>query len=255
MMQRVSLFLIAIISFYWCTDLKAQQLNAQQPFPIQISVSADAENTDMPLTTTLKIVLLITILSLAPSLLTMMTSFTRIIIILSFMKKAISTGSQPSNQILVGMALFLTFYIMAPVWTEINTKAVQPLLKNEITEKEAFTEGLKPVRTFMIKYTRKKDLALFIQLSKGVKPNNMDEVATTTLIPAFIISELKTAFQMGFVLFIPFLIIDMVTASVLLAMGMIVLPPMVISLPFKILMFVMVDGWYLIVRSITLGFE
>jgi len=209
----------------------------------------------MPLTTTMKIVILITILSLAPSILTMMTAFTRIIIILSFMKKALSTGSQPSNQIMVSMALFLTIYIMAPVWTEINTKAVQPLMKQEITEQEAFKEAIQPIRTFMIKYTRKKDLALFVQLSKQEKPQTIADVPTTTLIPAFVISELKTAFQMGFVLFIPFLIIDMVTASVLLAMGMIVLPPMVISLPFKILMFVMVDGWYLIVRSITLGFE
>jgi flagellar biosynthetic protein FliP len=171
------------------------------------------------------------------------------------MKKAISTGSQPSNQIMVSMALFLTIYIMAPVWTEINTKAVQPLMRQEITEQEAFKEAIEPIRSFMIKYTRKKDLALFVQLSKQEKPATINDVPTTTLVPAFIISELKTAFQMGFVLFIPFLIIDMVTASVLLAMGMIVLPPMVISLPFKILMFVMVDGWYLIVRSITLGFE
>lgn len=234
---------------------QAAQQPPQQPFPIQISVTADGKDASVPLTTTMKIVVLITVLSLAPSILTMMTSFTRVVIILSFMKKALSTGSQPSNQIMVGMALFLTFYIMTPVWNEINKTALQPLFKKEITEQEALKRAAIPIRSFMFKYTRTKDLALFVSLSKGQRPKTTDDVPTTTLIPAFIISELKTAFQMGFVLFIPFLIIDMVTASVLLAMGMIVLPPMVISMPFKILMFVMVDGWYLIVRSITLGFK
>ncbi|MEW6535833.1 MAG: flagellar type III secretion system pore protein FliP [Candidatus Auribacterota bacterium] len=254
MIKKFIVFLIICVSIFAHYSAYAQQ-PVQQTFPIQISVNADPGKTSVPLTSTMKIVILITILSLAPSILTMMTAFTRIIIILSFMKKAISTGSQPSNQIMVSMALFLTIYIMAPVWTEINTKAVQPLMRQEITEQEAFKEAIEPIRSFMIKYTRKKDLALFVQLSKQEKPATINDVPTTTLVPAFIISELKTAFQMGFVLFIPFLIIDMVTASVLLAMGMIVLPPMVISLPFKILMFVMVDGWYLIVRSITLGFE
>ncbi|RJP58519.1 MAG: flagellar biosynthetic protein FliP [Candidatus Auribacter fodinae] len=254
MIKKFIVFLILCAFVFVHYSAYAQQ-PVQQTFPIQISVNADPGKTSVPLTSTMKIVILITILSLAPSILTMMTAFTRIIIILSFMKKAISTGSQPSNQIMVSMALFLTIYIMAPVWTEINTKAVQPLMRQEITEQEAFKEAIEPIRSFMIKYTRKKDLALFVQLSKQEKPATINDVPTTTLVPAFIISELKTAFQMGFVLFIPFLIIDMVTASVLLAMGMIVLPPMVISLPFKILMFVMVDGWYLIVRSITLGFE
>ncbi|MDX9703458.1 MAG: flagellar type III secretion system pore protein FliP [Candidatus Auribacterota bacterium] len=236
--------------------LHAQQSQTpMQPFPVNISVTAGDENGSMPLTTTLKIVLLITILSLAPTILTMVTSFTRIVIILSFMKRAIGTGSQPSAQIMVGMALFLTMYVMTPVWNEINNDALQPLFNKEITEMEAFERGIKPIRTFMFKYTRTKDLGLFIHLSKSPRPKNMDDVPTTTLIPAFIISELKTAFQMGFVLFIPFLIIDMVTASVLLAMGMIVLPPMTISMPFKILMFVMVDGWYLVIRSITMGFQ
>ncbi len=248
------LIVMALINV--CAPVHAQQTQpAMQAFPLQISVNAGDEDANVPLTTTMKIVLLITVLSLAPTLLTMVTSFTRIVIILSFMKKAIGAGSQPSAQIMVGMALFLTLYVMTPVWNEINKDALQPLLNKEITEKEAFQRGIEPIRSFMFKYTRTKDLGLFVHLSKLPRPNNRKDIPTTTLIPAFIISELKTAFQMGFVLFIPFLIIDMVTASVLLAMGMIVLPPMTISMPFKILMFVMVDGWYLVVRSITMGFQ
>ncbi|MCD6460157.1 flagellar type III secretion system pore protein FliP [bacterium] len=252
---KFMLVIIVCLGFFIC---RADNVYAQQKslFPVNISVSTGAEDKDAPpLSATLKIVLLITVLSLAPSILTMMTSFTRIVIILSFMKRALAVGSQPSNQIMVGMALFLTFYIMTPVWNEINKTALQPLLKHEITEQTALKEAVIPVRKFMFKYTRTKDLGLFVHLSKAAKPKNKDDIPTTTLIPAFIISELKTAFQMGFVLFIPFLIIDMVTASVLLSMGMIVLPPMVISMPFKLLMFVMVDGWYLIIRSITLGYQ
>ena len=259
-MRKMSLVKILLITSFFLNIFMcgADTVYAQQKsvFPVNISVSAGTEDKDAPpLSTTLKIVLLITVLSLAPSILTMMTSFTRIVIILSFMKRALAVGSQPSNQIMVGIALFLTFYIMTPVWTQINKTAVQPLLKNEITEQVALAEAMIPIREFMFKYTRTKDLGLFVHLSKSSRPKNRDDIPTTTLIPAFIISELKTAFQMGFVLFIPFLIIDMVTASVLLSMGMIVLPPMVISMPFKILMFVMVDGWYLIIRSITLGYQ
>lgn len=252
----IVLFAVMVAFLSACVpDVSAQQQSQMQPFPLKISVSAGDENGDFSLTTTMKIVLMITILSLAPAIITMMTSFTRIVIILSFMKRAIGAGSQPSPQIMVGMALFLTMYIMTPVWNEINDGALQPLIRKEITEQQAFKQGIEPIRKFMFKYTRMKDLSLFVHLSKGPRPKNMDDVPTTTLIPAFIISELKTAFQMGFVLFIPFLIIDMVTASVLLAMGMIVLPPMTISMPFKILMFVMVDGWYLVIRSITMGFQ
>ncbi len=239
------------ICFFVVSDIFAQQ----NPLPLNFSLSSKPDDGGVQLTSAMKIVVMITILSLAPSLLTMVTSFTRIVIILSFMKRALSIGSQPSNQILVGMALFLTFYIMNPVWKEINDKAIQPMLKKEISEKEAFDKGIVPLRKFMFKYTRTKDLALFVHLTKGTRPKTPDDIPTTTLIPAFIISEMKTAFQMGFVLFIPFLIIDMVTASILLAMGMIVLPPMIVSMPFKILMFVMVDGWYLLIRSITLGYQ
>lgn len=255
--QILGIFCLISCMVSYAEPIGAQDSDSEpSQFPVNISVtSASEDGKSMPLTTTMKIVLLMTVLSLAPSLLTMVTSFTRIVIILSFMKRALATGSQPSNQIMVGMALFLTLYVMAPVFSEINKEAIKPLLAKEITEKEAFERGLKPIRSFMFKYTRTKDLALFVKLSRLPRPKNNDDVPTTTLIPAFITSELKTAFQMGFVLFIPFLVIDMATASVLLAMGMIVLPPMVISLPFKILMFVMVDGWYLIVRSIAMGFQ
>jgi len=253
MRKRLFVLVTLIVIFNIGCPIYAQE--SPQAFPINISISTDSEDSKVPISTTMKILILITILSLAPSILTMVTSFTRIVIILSFMKRALATGSQPSPQILVGLALFLTFYIMTPVWNEINRDAVQPLIKKEITEQEAFSRALVPIRTFMFKYTRTKDLGLFVHLSQGKRPKNRDEIPTTTLIPAFMISELKTAFQMGFILFIPFLVIDMVTATVLLSMGMIVLPPMIISMPFKILMFVMADGWYLIIRSITMGFK
>jgi len=249
---KIMLFLFcAGVCLWFLPDVFAQQ----NPLPVNISLSPQPAEGGIQLTSAMKIVVLITVLSLAPSILTMVTSFTRIVIILSFMKRALSIGSQPSNQIMVGIALFLTFYIMNPVWVEINDKAIQPLLRKEISEQEAFSRGVEPLRKFMFKYTRTKDLALFVHLTKGAHPKTPADIPTTTLIPAFIMSEMKTAFQMGFVLFIPFLIIDMVTASILLAMGMIVLPPMIISMPFKILMFVMVDGWYLLIRSITLGYQ
>ena len=164
-------------------------------------------------------------------------------------------GAQPSNQIVIGLSLFLTFYIMAPVGKEINENAVQPYLNKEITQKQAFEEFLKPVRKFMFKYTNKKDIALFINIAKMEKPETREDISTHILIPAYIISELKTAFQIGFLLFLPFLVIDMVVASVLLSMGMIVLPPITISTPFKVLLFVLVDGWNMVIHSITLGFQ
>jgi len=195
-----------------------------------------------------------TLLTLAPALLTMLTCFTRIAVILSFLRRALAMGSQPSNQIVIGLSLFLTFYVMAPVGNEINEKAVKPYLNGKITQKQAFEEALKPIRAFMFKYAKKKDIALFINIAKMEKPKTRDDIPTHILIPAYIISELKTAFQVGFLLFLPFLVIDMVVASVLLSMGMIVLPPITISTPFKILLFVMVDGWNLIIKSITMGF-
>lgn len=203
---------------------------------------------------TLQLLGLLTILSIAPALLILMTSFTRIVIVLSFVRTGLGTQSMPPNQVLVGLALFLTFFIMAPVFTEINETALQPYLAGEATQEEAMDTAVVPIKRFMAEHTREKDLALFFKYQGLEKPESIEEIPLMSLIPAFAISELKTAFQIGFVIFIPFLIIDMVVASTLMAMGMMMLPPVMISLPFKILLFVLVDGWYLIVESLLVSF-
>lgn len=204
--------------------------------------------------TTLQLFALLTILSLAPAILIMVTSFTRIIIVLSFVRTGLGTQSMPPNQVLVGLALFLTFFIMSPVMNEINEKALQPYLDEEISQQEALDSASLPIKEFMAQHTREKDLALFFKYANLEKPDSIEEIPFTSLIPAFAISELKTAFQIGFVIFIPFLVIDMVVASTLMAMGMMMLPPVMISLPFKILLFVLVDGWYLIIESLLVSF-
>ncbi len=200
------------------------------------------------------LLLLLTVITVTPALLMMVTSFTRIVVVLSLLRNAIGVPQLPPNQILLGLALFLTVFIMAPQWQAINHDAIQPYMRGEIKEGEAFTRGQQPIRQFMLRQTREQDLALFVRLSGGPQPNTMDDVPTYVVIPAFIISELKTAFQMGFILFVPFLIIDIVVSSALLSMGMMMLPPMVVSLPFKILLFVLVNGWYLIAGSLVRSF-
>jgi flagellar biosynthetic protein FliP len=202
----------------------------------------------------IQILFLLTVLSLAPAILIMMTSFTRLIVVFSFLRQAIGTPQMPPNQIMMGLALFLTFFIMTPVWQNIHENALIPYMDKKISQTQAIDEALKPVRKFMFKQTREKDLALFIQLAKAPKPKNMEEIPTPILLPAFMISELKTAFQIAFLLYIPFLVIDMVVSSVLLSMGMIMLPPIMVSLPLKLLLFVLVDGWYLIVGSMVKSF-
>lgn len=216
-----------------------------------ISVGTEATG---DVSTTLQLLLLLTILSLAPAILIMLTSFTRIIIVLSFVRTGLGTQSMPPNQVLVGLALFLTFFVMSPVLTEINDTALQPYLEKEITQQEALDRAASPMKEFMAKHTREKDLALFYSYQGLDKPSSVEEIPLTSLIPAFAISELKTAFQIGFIIFIPFLIIDMVVASTLMAMGMMMLPPVMISLPFKILLFILVDGWNLIVESLLMSF-
>ncbi|CDQ40102.1 MULTISPECIES: flagellar type III secretion system pore protein FliP [Virgibacillus] len=204
--------------------------------------------------TSVKLVLLLTILSLAPSILILMTSFTRIIIVLSFVRTSLATQQMPPNQVLIGLALFLTFFIMAPVFNEIYDEALEPLFKEEISLDEAYEGASLPIKEFMAEHTRQKDLALFLNYAELEQPESVQAIPLTTLVPAFAISELKTAFQMGFMIFVPFLIIDMAVASVLMSMGMMMLPPVMISLPFKILLFVLVDGWYLITHSLLDGF-
>ncbi len=203
---------------------------------------------------TLQVLLFMTALTLLPSALMLMTSFARIVIVLAILRQALGTQNTPSNQILVALALFLTLFIMTPVWQTVHRDALQPYLDNQISQGEAFDRAIRPVRTFMFKQTREKDLAMMIDVAKQPRPRNIEDVATTVLIPSFIISELKTAFQMAFMLYVPFLIIDMVVASVLLSMGMMMLPPVMVSLPFKLMLFVLADGWHLIVGSLVKGF-
>ncbi|MEC3886071.1 flagellar type III secretion system pore protein FliP [Halobacillus litoralis] len=217
---------------------------------IDIFSSSDPES----VATSVKLLLLLTVLSLAPGILILMTSFTRILIVLSFVRTSLATQSMPPNQVLIGIALFLTFFIMAPTFQEVNEEALTPLFNEEITLDEAYEEASEPMKEFMGKHTRQKDLALFMNYSGLEAPESIQDVPLTTLVPAFAISELKTAFQMGFMIFVPFLVIDMAVASVLMSMGMMMLPPVMISLPFKILLFVLVDGWYLISKSLLEGF-
>ena len=220
------------------------------------SVNLGFKTTDNPneVVNGIKIILLLTVLTLAPAILIMMTAFTRIIIVLSFLRQAIGTAQMPPNQLLVGLALFLTFFIMRPAFDELNTKSLRPYLAGTISQDKAVDEALLPLRRFMFNQTRDTDLALFVRLSKMETPKTRQDVPTMVLIPAFAISELKTAFQIGFIIYLPFLVIDMVIASVLMAMGMMMLPPVVISLPFKIMLFVLVDGWTLLVGSMVQSF-
>ena len=239
----IVLIIIALPVFGW----------AQTGLPtINLGIEESTDPTDFGLS--IKILFMVTILSLAPSILIMMTSFTRIIIVFHFLRAALATQSAPSNQILVGLALFMTFFIMQPVLNEVNENALQPYINEEITQDEALTRAVQPVRAFMLKQTREKDLGLFVSLRQDERPQTPDDISFTTVIPAFIISELKTAFQIGFLLYLPMLLIDMIVASILLSMGMMMLPPIMISMPFKILLFVLVDGWYLIVESLVKGF-
>ncbi len=205
-------------------------------------------------TVVLQIFLLMTVLSIAPSILIMLTSFTRIIIVLSLLRRALGTMQMPPNQVVLGLALFLTLFIMAPVWQKINQNALQPYLEQTIGHQQALQNAVQPLRAFMFKQTREKDLALFVEIADAARPKNTEEIPTMVLIPAFIISEIKTAFEIGLLLYVPFLIIDMVVASVLLSMGMMMLPPIMISLPFKLMLFVLADGWYLLVGSLVKSF-
>lgn len=203
----------------------------------------------------LQILALLTVLSLAPAFFIMVTSFTRVVIVLSFLRQAIGTQQVPPNQILISLALFITVFVMAPVGEAVYSQALQPLLAEQISYEEAWTKGIQPIRSFMLKQVRDKDLELFIQLSKLPKPKTVDQVPIHVVIPAYILSELRVAFQIGFLIYIPFLIVDMVVASILMSMGMMLLPPAVISLPFKLILFVLADGWNLVVGSLVKSFQ
>ncbi|WP_159884377.1 flagellar type III secretion system pore protein FliP [Paenibacillus puerhi] len=230
------------------------QAYAADPIP-GINIDIGGSNDPSSGAGTVTILLLITILSIAPAILVMMTSFTRIIIVLGFVRTSLGTQQMPPNQVLIGLALFLTFFIMAPTFGEINQNAFQPYSKGEITQTVALERASLSMKEFMFQHTRQKDLKLFLDYTKAAPPSGVEDTPLTALVPAFAISELKTAFQMGFMIFIPFLVIDMVIASTLMAMGMMMLPPVMISLPFKILLFILVDGWYLVVRSLLLSYN
>lgn len=251
--------MIVILSIAGITSMAVigipREAIAQIPLVLpQVQLGFSQPGSTGEVATGLQILALLTVLTMAPSILIMMTSFSRIVIVLAFMRQALGTQQSPPNQVLIGMAMFLTLFSMAPVGIRINNEALQPYFAEQIDFRTAAQRAATPLRNFMLKQTREKDLALFLSLSGGERPNTANDVPITTLIPAFMISELKTAFQIGFILFIPFLIVDMVVASVLLSLGMMMLPPILISLPFKLMLFVMVDGWSLIVGSLMRSF-
>ncbi len=217
-------------------------------------ISIDQPQGTGGMSTAVSLLLLITVLAVAPSFLMMVTSFTRIIIVLGFLRRALGTQTLPPNQVMVGLALFLTLFVMTPTFERINREAVQPFMAEQITQQVALDNAKSAIRDFMVKHTRKNDLALFIRLAKEERPNTVADVSFTTLVPAFITSELKTAFQMGFVIFLPFLVIDLVVSAVLMALGMMMLPPVVVSLPFKVLIFVLVDGWVLLMQGLVASY-
>lgn len=256
-MRLVSLLLAVLllaIAAPALADNHTSGSGAGPPVPrLEISLGQSSKPADVA--GTLQIVLLLTVLSLAPAILILMTAFTRIIVVLSFTRSALATQNMPPNQVLIGLALFLTFFVMAPQWSAINDQALKPYMKGEISYEVAAEKGLAPLRGFMHRNVSEKDLALFVNLSGLNRPQSEADIPTYVLIPAFAISELRKAFQIGFLIFIPFIVIDMVVSATLMSMGMLMLPPMMISLPFKILLFVMMDGWHLVVRQLVLSFN
>ncbi len=222
-----------------------------QPDPL---MTVQFGSVDKSFSTGIQVLILLTILSLAPAIFIMMTSFTRIVVVLSFLRQALGTQQAPPNQVLISLALFLTLFIMSPILTKINKEALQPYIAEEIPQQEALKRASEPIRKFMLKQVREKDLSLFVDITKMGRPRNENDIPTHVVIPAFMISELRTAFQIGFLIFLPFLIIDIVVGSVLMSMGMMMLPPVMVSLPFKLILFVLADGWYLIVGALVKSF-
>ncbi len=251
--MKINFKIVVIILLFimGAADIFAQQQpnspGIQLP-SVNFNVDVDDESNDLVLK--LQILAVMTILTLAPSILVMMTAFTRIIVVFHFLKQAIGTHTQPPNQLLTSLALFLTFFVMQPVLNDANNNGIQPYLKEEITQDQAVDNIVTPFREFMLKHTREKDLGLFIKLSGGDKPQTIEDVSIWAIIPAYAISELRIAFQIGFMLFVPFLILDMIIASTLMSLGMFLLPPQLISLPIKVLLFILVDGWHLVIESL-----
>lgn len=232
-------------------------MNSVEAAPVIPSVNVEIGTAENPeqVSATLQVIAVLTLATIAPAILMMTTSFVRIVVIIGFLRNALATQNVPPNQVIVSLAMFLTFYIMAPYWSQANDNGLQPYLAGQISQEEAITNVLEPMREFMFRQTRESDLALFVNLADAERPESQEDVSTVVLIPAFMISELKTAFQIGFMLYVPFIVIDMIVATTLMSMGMMMLPPVMISLPFKILLFVMIDGWHLLIRSIIVSFR
>jgi flagellar biosynthetic protein FliP len=256
-MKNKNLFIIFILLVLFAATSYAQQTQQTQSlsFPLpKLDVQIGSSDNPQDVSVTLQILLLMTILALAPSIMIMTTAYLRIIIVFHFLKSALGTQQMPPGQLLAGVALFVTFFVMAPTWNKVNEEALKPLMDEKITTEEAYNKGIEPIREFMFRNVRDEDLGLFISLANMKRPDNRTELPTYIVIPAFVISELRTGFIIGFFLFIPFLMVDMIISSILMSMGMMMLPPMLVSLPFKILLFILVDGWNLIIGSVVRSF-
>ena len=255
MMNKKFYYIIAFILVLLPVHLIAQGTGGvTMPIPkIAFDIMPATGPKDVALS--LQVLFLLSILTLAPSIILMTTAFTRVVIVLDFVKRALSLQQMPPNQVIVGLSLFLTFFIMAPTFTEMNDKALQPYLRGQLSNQQFYDRGIAPLREFMFKQTREKDIALFVKLSKIEQPKNKNDIPTYCLIPSFMLSELKKAFEIGVFIFLPFIVIDMIIASVLMAMGMIMLPPIMISLPFKLILFILVDGWNLLVYELVRSFR
>ena len=226
-----------------------------EPIIPRVNLELGTAENPQDVSSTLQVIALLTIVTIVPGILIMTTSFVRIVVVIGFLRNALATQNVPPNQVILGLAMFMTFYIMSPYWSAANEQGIQPYLAGEITQEEALQKTLEPIREFMFRQTRESDLALFVNLADAERPETQEDVSTFVLIPAFMISELKTGFQIGFMIYIPFIVIDMIVATTLMSMGMMMLPPVMISLPFKILLFVMIDGWHLLIRSIIVSFR
>ena len=246
---------LAVLAALPALALAASAAHAQSVALPKLTLEAAEARTPQEVSTAVQVLVALTVLSVAPAILLMMTSFTRIVIVLSLLRQAIGIQQLPPNQVIVGLSLFLTIFVMAPVGQEMHRVAVEPYMAKKVSQSEAFTRALDPLRGFMLKQTRQADLALMVQLGRIPQPRTPADLPTHVLIPAYALSEVKTAFQMGFVLFLPFLVIDMVVASILMSMGMLMLPPVMISLPFKLLLFVLADGWNLVIRALVTGYH
>ncbi|MBK7632370.1 MAG: flagellar type III secretion system pore protein FliP [Ignavibacteriales bacterium] len=253
-MKNKNLYIVLTFIFLFAANSFAQQTQSLS-FPLpKLDVQVGSSDNPQDVSVTLQILLLMTILALAPSIMIMTTAYLRIIIVFHFLKSALGTQQMPPGQLLAGVALFITFFVMAPTWNKVNEEALKPLMDEKITTEEAYNKGIEPIREFMFRNVRDEDLGLFISLANMTRPKNRNELPTYIVIPAFVISELRTGFIIGFFLFIPFLMVDMIISSILMSMGMMMLPPMLVSLPFKILLFILVDGWNLIIGSVVRSF-